>query len=332
MEDKNKIIKKSLNIIFKNEKKFIKSPNVLIKKKLVLIDNNNHPLKNLDNIVSPIKKPKDENNIVEQDLINTNDNDIKDKDKDNKDKTNIQLNNNVENKENINNDIEVKNLLFETIDSNSYSRNKELKSPQYFSKKYSIESFKKKHDILNDNEKENSFEGKKKYINKKNTTIYEENKNTFKLLPILNKNFHSAINHLNRLNKNIKSFKKETKIRTKRSQKKTKTIAKKYFDRIEIPTMRKTLRITKQRSWSKGMNKFIYENKKGHINFKFASKKKKKSPLTFVEEYNRMRNRRRKNNKKITSNIGFGVLSKQDIKVNKLKEYFGLSFNKNKYY
>ena len=96
--------------------------------------------------------------------------------------------------------------------------------------------------------------------------------------------------------------------------------------------MRKTLRITKQRSWSKEINKFIYENKKGHINFKFAYEKKKKSPLTFVEEYNRMRNRRRKNNKKITSNIGFGVLSKQDIKVNKLKEYFGLSFNKNKYY
>lgn len=106
---------------------------------------------------------------------------------------------------------------------------------------------------------------------------------------------------------------------------------KNFFSQAECPTIKSTLRLTKKRYWPKKIHQYIYEDKKGHIICKFYLNKKLKSPLIFVEEYNRMRNRRRRNNKKITSNIGFGITSKQDIKENQnYKSNFGLFFNNNK--
>ena len=341
MDKKNKIIKKSLNIINKDNKNIVKAPNQFIKKKLVLIDKNIHHLHNLESIISPLTKPK-EDNLNDNLTLNIKDN------------TNEQININIniceQNNSKINDKnkniydintfhiMETKNLSNKSINSHSNSGNKEIIiTPHPYSMKFSIESLGNMKDnfISLNNKKENSFNNKKnniKNLYKKNSTFYEQNKNAFKLLPILNKNFNSTINNSDRINKNIKSFKKESKIRNKLSQRKTTKITKKFFDKIEIPTIRKTLRISKQRSWSKEVNKFIYKNKKGQIKFKFSYEKKSKSPLTFVEEYNRMRNRRKKNNKKITSNIGFRVCSKKEVKENKQKTYFGLTINNNKYY
>ena len=359
-KNRNKIIKikKSLYMKNKHNKNNFKTPNNFLKKKLILVENN-HPLKNIENIVSPIKEIND---INSPNLNNINLNNLNlniDKDKDDQNLINIQNNININNDnlilnknifnekiDNSNNNLnsisnpEAKNISFKSINSisNSRNNNKESLSPHSISLKYSIETSKNKpynFIMFNNNKKASTIEKKTinlNNINKKTISIYEQNKNAFKLLPILNKTFNSTMYKSNRLNRNIKTFRKETKIRTKYSKRKTNKITRKYFDKIVAPTIKSTLRIAKKRTWSKEMNKFIYENKNGHINFKFSDEKKKKSPLTFVEEYNRMRNRRRKNNRKITANIGFGVLPNKEIKENKLKAYFGLSFNTNKYY
>ena len=337
--NKNKIIKikKSLNIENRDNKIIINSPKIIKKR---LIDNNIHPLKNIEGILSPIKKENEDINSNENIFVETM-------------KANNEQNNNIENLNNINKNLvlnldnneeinvanaNVNNIIEptpnKTINSN-YSRNQKevLLSPNYNSLKNSLDSFKNK--IIfkkNRNISLISNDNLNKNTNNEIMTIYELNKNAFKLLPILNKSFNSTMNKSNRLSKNIKSFKKDSKIRTKQSKRKTSKITKKYFRQAEIPTIKSTLRLTKKRQWSKNVDQYIYEDKKGHINFKFELNKKKKSPLTFVEEYNRMRNRRRRNNKKITSNIGFGVMSKQEIKEDKLKAYFGLSFNNNKFY
>lgn len=337
-KNKNRIIKikKSLYNKNKDENNIFHSPNNLLRKKLILVDNNIHPLQLWDNRISAIKNIKAENNAnksninlniiegkIEQKAINLNNN---------------MLNNNFK-RDNLNNikrqNFEVKNNSLKLFSSYSDSKkNNDLKYSHSISIKYSMDSLNKEYYNYN-NKKESLIEYNDMNINsisKKNTTIYEQNKNAFKLLPILNQNFNSTMDKSNKLHKKIKIFKKEAKIRTKHSKRKTNKITKKYFDKIEEPTIKSTLRIAKKRPWSREVNKYIYEDKKGHINFKFSYEKKEKSPLTFVEEYNRMRNRRRRINKKITSNIGFGVFSKQGIKENKLKSYFGLSFNTNKYY
>ena len=337
-KNKNRIIKikKSLYNKNKDENNIFHSPNNLLRKKLILVDNNIHPLQLWDNRISAIKNIKAENNAnksninlniiegkIEQKAINLNNN---------------MLNNNFK-RDNLNNikrqNFEVKNNSLKLFSSYSDSKkNNDLKYSHSISIKYSMDSLNKEYYNYN-NKKESLIEYNDMNINsisKKNTTIYEQNKNAFKLLPILNQNFNSTMDKSNKLHKKINIFKKEAKIRTKHSKRKTNKITKKYFDKIEEPTIKSTLRIAKKRPWSREVNKYIYEDKKGHINFKFSYEKKEKSPLTFVEEYNRKRTRRRRINKKITSNIGFGVFSKQGIKENKLKSYFGLSFNTNKYY
>ena len=125
------------------------------------------------------------------------------------------------------------------------------------------------------NKNKNEASSKKKTINlyninKKTISIYEQNKNAFKLLPILNKTFNSTISKSARLNKNIKSFRKEAKIRTKYSKRKTNKITKKYFDKIVAPTIKSTLRIAKKKSWPKEMYNYIQESKSGHINLKYS--------------------------------------------------------------
>ena len=369
-KDKNKIIKirKTLNLV--NAKKTIdknifKSPNNFLRKKLILAENNDNPInieniENIENVISPIKKVNEENNSNnnnielnigkdnnDKNIININNNDDKNRLNVNDNKDNKDNKDNISSIDNINNNIlEVRNIsLNKSINSKSISKdnkdNKEELSP-INSLKYNDESSRNKmieNNIILNYNKKSTIENEKieknitlNLINGKATTIYDQCKNAFKLLPILNRNFNSTINKSNRLNRNIKTFKKEAKIRTKHSKRKTNFITKKYFQSIEVPNIKNSIKMAKKRNWSKEVNQYIYEDKKGHINFKFSYEKKKKSPLTFVEEYNRMRNRRRKNNKKITSNIGFKMFSKQDIKENKLKAYIGLSFNNNKYY
>ena len=72
------------------------------------------------------------------------------------------------------------------------------------------------------------------------------------------------------------------------------------------------------------MDKFITTKKDGTINLKFNLIKKNKSPLIFVEDYNKMRNRRRKN-RNIEQNLGF-IETKINKKINKNNVFLGMSF------
>ena len=120
-----------------------------------------------------------------------------------------------------------------------------------------------------------------------------------------------------------KIYIRQAQICTKKSKKKANKINNKYFTHIETFSLKKTLGYIKKSS---------SEDKKSHINLNFSNDKKFISPLTFVKEYNRLRNRRRRNIKIITKNLGFKIEPKIETKDNKVKSYFGLSFNVNKYY
>ena len=323
LEDNNKIIKikRTLNIHKKDNKIIIKSPYNTIRKKNILVKNNINQFQKIEHIISPIRRKKEDINLSDIKSI--------------KEYNSYIINNllakldkyedkNVENNNNIN-----KKSSFKSIFSNYREGQRKLLSPFNYSFKNSTDNILYKRnskDISSIDSNDNKL--KKSTINKK-MTIYQTNRNAFKFLPILNKTFNDTMNKSARLKKNLKSFRRDSKISTKNSKKKTNKITKKYFSQVESPTIKSTLKLIKKRNWSKDMNKFIYEDKKGHIIFKYSLSQKKKSPLIFVEEYNRMRNRRRRNNKKITSNIGFGITSKQDLKENKSKSYFGL-FNHKK--
>jgi hypothetical protein len=103
-----------------------------------------------------------------------------------------------------------KSNSLKSINSNSCSKNnKKIKSPKNESVKYSIESFKSK-----------TYKNKKfLIINRRTNSIYDHNINAFKLLKILNKSFYSTMDLSNKIKKNIKIYKKESKYQTKKSKK-----------------------------------------------------------------------------------------------------------------
>ena len=329
LNDKNKIIKikKSLNIKKKDNKIIIQSPqNKIMKKKMIIFNNNIKQFQRLEKIISPIKRRKEDTSLY--------DNNIKSFNEQNSDNINILLakldKDEYKKAENINNIINVKKTSLKKNFSNEPLGHKRLFSSFYNSQKKSTDNIFFKRNNQNFSSIDNNDNNLSKNTNKI-MNLYQSNKSAFKYLPILNRTFDATMNLSARLKKNLKSFKKESKIRAINSNKKTKNIVKKYFSQAESPTIKSTLRLTKKRYWPKNIHQYIYEDKKGHINCKFSLNKKLKSPLIFVEEYNRMRNRRRRNNKKLISNIGFGITSKQDIKENKIyKSNFGLFFNNNK--
>jgi len=210
-----------------------------------------------------------------------------------------------------------KSNSIKSINSNSVSKNnKEIKSPKNESAKYSIESF---------ISKPYKYKKKNLFINRRTNSIYDHNMKAYKLLSILNKSFYSTMDLSYKIKKNIKIFKKESNYQTKKSKKETSNISKLYFKEIESPSIKSSLRKNKERSWSNR------ENAKLLYNFKYNYGKKAKSPLTFVQEYNKLRNRRRRNNNKITENIGFRISSYKEIKKKEFNSCFGLSFKNNKY-
>jgi hypothetical protein len=257
---------------------------------------NDNQVNNLEKIISPINNV----NEIQDDKANLFLNLSEDKNLFNKFK-NIYLS---------------KSNSLKSINSNSCSKNnKKIKSPKNESVKYSIESFKSK-----------TYKNKKfLIINRRTNSIYDHNMKAFKLLKILNKSFYSTMDLSNKIKKNIKIYKKESKYQTKKSKKESHQITRRYFKEIESPTIKSSLRLNKERSWSKSEDiKILY-------NFKYNYGKKVKSPLTFVQEYNKLRNRRRKNNNKITENIGYRISPYLEIKKKELNSCFGLSFKNKKY-
>ena len=295
--------------LYKNRNKLenIKSRNINRKINLFISENRNY-----ENILSPINiDVVHDHNFLSYDKIK--DNNINDDDGDN-------YNLSLSEERNLFNKFKnylSKSISLKSINSNSGSiSNKKLMSHtnRNNSVKYSIESFRSKNKTYKDN----------LYINRRKNSIYEHNMKAYKLLSMLNKSFYSTLDLSNKIKKNIKFYKKKSNEQTKKSKKEVKNINKKYFREIETPNIKSSLRINKERSWSKS------DDAKCLFNFKYNYAKKEKSPLTFVQEYNKLRNRRRKNNK-ITKNIGFRISPYKEINKKKFNSFFSLPFKKNKY-
>jgi hypothetical protein len=305
----------------RNKLENIKSSSRNIKRKINLFNDNKNFSENryYENILSPINKKimhgqnylSNDNQDNNLEKIN-NANEIQD--------DNIYLN--LSEDKNLFN--KFKNLYLSksnslrSINSNSGSKNnKEIKSPKNESVKYSIESFKSKTYRYKNN--------KNLYINRKKNSIFDHKMKALKLLNILNKSFYSTLDLSNKIKYNINMYKKEIKYQTKKTKKETSNIARLYFKEIKSPTIKSSIRLNKERSWSKS------EDTKLLLNFKYNYSKKAKSPLIFVQEYNKLRNMRRKHNNKIIENIGYRISPYKEIKKKEFNSCFGLSFNNNKY-
>ena len=92
-----------------------------------------------------------------------------------------------------------------------------------------------------------------------------------------------------------------------------------YKDDIIKSTLKIKIKKNKKKSISFKSIKSIIEN------LKYALYKKEKSPLSYIEDYNKMRNRRRKN-KEFEENIGLIYDSLSKNKINRANVYLGMSF------
>lgn len=178
----------------------------------------------------------------------------------------------------------------------------------------------------------NVYQNYNSFINKKTPnscnnnvkTALEVKKSIFKILPILTNSFNITLDKSRKLKNNLNSFQKEIRNRSENTKKKKQTIIKRCFGYKEVFTLKKSLQTVTKR---KKKNKFIVENKNGRINLKFNLIKREKSPLIFVEDYNKLRNRRRKNNR-IENNLGLMVNSLNVKKnINRGNFLLGMSLN-----
>ena len=319
--------KSNINLI-KNINKLenIKSSSRNIMRKINLFNDNKNfsENRNYENILSPINiNLAHEQNFVSNDNQDNNFinkiNEIQDENNAANFYLNLNLNLNVSEDKNLFN--KFKNLYLskrnsiKSINSNTGSKN--IKSPRNESVKYSNESFKTKTYHY-------KYRNKNLFISRRSNSIYDHNMKAYKLLSKLSKSYYSTMDLSNKIKKNIKIYKKETNYQTKKSKKETSNISKLYFKEIESPSIKSSLRKNKERSWSKR------DDAKLLFNFKYNYGKKEESPLTFVQEYNKLRNRRRRNNKKITENIGFRISPYKEIRKREIYSCFGLSFKNNK--
>lgn len=178
----------------------------------------------------------------------------------------------------------------------------------------------------------NSFKIKKlsKKMNIKIKSILDVKKSIFNILPILSSSFNTTLTKSHELKKQIKFFKKDSTMRSESSKRKKQRILKKFFVEHKVPSIQSSLGMTKKNIlWAKNKkNKYIHENRNGTINLKFTLGQRVKSPLIFVEDYNKLRNRRRRNNN-IEKNLGLRFLSakKERNKFERENLFLGMSFN-----
>ena len=119
-------------------------------------------------------------------------------------------------------------------------------------------------------------------------------------------------------------------MRSESSKRKKQRILKKFFIEHKTPSIKSSVGLTKKNTlWAKNKkSKYIHANRNGTINLKFNLIQRAKSPLIFVEDYNKLRNRRRRNNN-IQKNLGLRFLSakKERNKFEKENLFLGMSFN-----
>ena len=169
-----------------------------------------------------------------------------------------------------------------------------------------------------------------KKMNIKIKSVLDVKKSIIKILPVLSSSFNSTLTKSRELKKQIKFFKRDETMRSESSKRKNQRILKKFFVEHKVPSIRSSLGMTKKNIlWAKNKkSKYIHENRNGTINLKFNLMQRVKSPLIFVEDYNKLRNRRRRNNN-IEKNLGLRFLSSKKER-NKFKRenlFLGMSFN-----
>ena len=159
-------------------------------------------------------------------------------------------------------------------------------------------------------------------------SLVDVKKAAYKILPLLSSSFNSTLKKSRDLKRQLNSFQKDSTMRSESSKKKKQKIIKKFFYEYKIPTIKSSLSSSKKKFlWTKNKSKYISENKNGTISLKFDLLRKEKSPLIFVEDYNKLRNRRRKNNKNIEKNLGLGVYSTKNERRIKTSHFLGMTFN-----
>ena len=147
-------------------------------------------------------------------------------------------------------------------------------------------------------------------------SLLDIKKSGFKIYPLINSSFISSLKKSNSFIRQIDYFQKESSYFSQKEKKKKSRIIKKYFsDAIKI-NIKSTIQIGNKKSRKKKY-KYIYEDRNGKINLKFNFVKREKSLLMFVRDYNKLRNRKRRNNQ-VDENLGFGVqsLKKREIFLN----------------
>lgn len=231
-----------------------------------------------------------------------------------------------------------KSLIFKNLnnknskDFSSENNYNPSSSPmRYESNKYKKYNFfiPKKNSIINSSryDSKNNFTPNKNLdnglIRKKIKSIFEIKQRAFKILPKLSNSFNTTLSKSFYIKNDLKSFQKDEIIRSESSKKRNQKIIKQFFSVYKDNTIKNSLKIKKNKNKKKSIS---FKSIKSIIeNLKYTLNKKEKSPLSYIEDYNKLRNRRRKN-KEFEESIGliFDSLSKN--KINRANVYLGMSF------
>ena len=190
-------------------------------------------------------------------------------------------------------------------------------------KKYSLISPKRNLRVYSGKcESKNNYSINKKFdkdlLRRKLKSIFEIKQRAFKILPKLSNSFNMTLSKSSNIKNDLRSFQNEETMRSEHSKMKNQKIIKKFFPVYKQITIKSTLKIANAKKKSVSFKSIIE-------NLKYVLNKKEKSPLCYVEDYNKMRNRRRKN-KEIDKNIGFMFDSTSKKKNKKSNVYLGMSF------
>ena len=206
-----------------------------------------------------------------------------------------------------------KTLMTPKSSNNNYNRYT-LSFQRYNNKNNDLNKISNNNSIkINDNNKRIS-----KHKLEKIKTLLEIKKSARELLPLLSYSFNSTLNKSQTLKKHIHHFQKEARTRSSSSRQKKIKIVKRFFKNYEVPSIKNSLGYAKKKKFRKIKNE--------NIKMIYDIQRKPKSPLIFVEDYNRMRNRRRKNYN-FGQNLGVGVNSGINDKYKKSNFFLGMTFN-----
>ena len=182
--------------------------------------------------------------------------------------------------------------------------------------KKNMRVYSSKYNSKNNNYTNNKFDNS--LISRKLKSIFEIKQKAFKILPNLSNSFNVTLSKSCNINNDLRSFQNEETMRSEHSIKKNQKIIKKFFPVYKQFTIKSSLKISNTKKKKVSFKSIIQ-------NLKYILYKKEKSPLSYVEDYNKMRNKRRKN-KEVEKNIGFMFHSTSKKKIKKSNVYLGMSF------